>query len=139
VHVFEEEIQEQEQKGYAFAANWNRINLAQVYLEIIAGSEKPHILVVLRNLRFVLNVMFLGSSRIHGLIANVLNSSLYEPNGFYVGKSLMILGLLSKTKKARPRAPAPDRSEADTLAIWTDSNPRAGRNGARGIGTIVPE
>jgi hypothetical protein len=69
---------------------------------MVAGNEKSQFLIVLRNLTFILKAMFLASSRIHGLIAKVLNS--YEPNEFFIGKSAMILGLLYKTKKKRALA-----------------------------------
>jgi hypothetical protein len=54
---------------------------------------------LLKNLPILLKVMVTASSRIRALMTHVLNYQHYDPNGFQIGGSEMILGLLYKTKK----------------------------------------
>ncbi len=93
-----------DKEGYVADANWCRFNLAEVYLEIIAGGEKPPFVVLLKNLSILLKVMVTASSRIRALVALAPQHPQYEPNGFYTGKSEMLLGLLYKAKKRRALA-----------------------------------
>ena len=101
IHDVEELISQLEKKDYRAAANSYRLNLADIYLRIIVGNEKPPLPVLLKNLSFLLMVIITGSSRIRALIAPVLNSPHIDLNGFQAGKSRMILGLLYKAKKKR--------------------------------------
>ncbi len=99
LHVIEELILSVDNQGYQGAANWLRLNLAEAYLEIIAGREKPPFMVLLKNLPILLKVMVTASSRIRALTTHVLRYPHYDSNGFWLGRSEMILGLLYKTKK----------------------------------------
>jgi hypothetical protein len=99
MHIIEGLILRVETEGYQGAAHWLRLNLAQVYLEIIAGNEKPRFTVLLKNLPILLKVMVMASSRIRALMTHVLNYPHYDPDGFQIGRSEMILGLLYKTKR----------------------------------------
>jgi tetratricopeptide (TPR) repeat protein len=99
LHIFEQLISQFEEEGYQMAATWNRFNLAQAYLEIIAGHEKPKFIVLLRNLPFLLKIMLTASSRIEALTASIQTVPHYDPDGFLIGKSEMIVGMLYKTKK----------------------------------------
>lgn len=99
LHIIEELILRLETEGDKNGANWLRLNLAEAYLEIIAGKEKPPFPVLLKNLPILLKVMVTASSRIRALTMHVLRYPHYDPNGFWIGKSEMILGLLYKTKK----------------------------------------
>ena len=99
----EELISRLDKQGNQSYANVCRIHLAQLYLEIIAGTEKPQLTVVLKNLPIVLKLMVTASRRIQGLIARVLEFPYFDPAGHHVGRAHMILGLLYKTKK-RPLA-----------------------------------
>ena len=104
IHLIEELISRQDQKGYRGSANWMRLILAEVYLEIIAGIEKPRLTILLKNLPILLKIMITASSRIRVLVTQTLETPQYDPNGFYVGKWEMILGLLCKAKKKRALA-----------------------------------
>ncbi len=75
-----------------------------MYLEIIAGGQKPPFAALLKNLSILLKVMVTASSRIRALVAPAPQHPQYEPNGFYTGKSEMLLGLLYKAKKRRALA-----------------------------------
>jgi tetratricopeptide (TPR) repeat protein len=99
MRTIEELILRLEKEDYQFAANWLRLNLAEAYLEIIAGNEKPPFTVLIKNLPILLKVMVTASSRIRALMTRVLNYPHHDPNGFQIGRSEMILGLLYKSKK----------------------------------------
>jgi hypothetical protein len=100
----EEVILRTEKEGDRSAADWQRLFLAEVYLQIIIGSEKPPFLVLLKNLPILLKVMVSASSRIPALIAHVLENPHFDPAGHHVGRAKMILGLLCKAKKKRTLA-----------------------------------
>jgi hypothetical protein len=99
IHFLEEQLLRVETEGYDFGTNWLRLNLAEVYLEMIAGHEKPRFTVLLKNLPVLFKVMITASSRIHALVTHVLRYSHYDPDAFQIGRSETILGLLYKKKK----------------------------------------
>ena len=99
MHIIEELILRREKEGYFGNANWCRLNLAEVYLEIIAGNEKPRFMVLLKNLPILLKVMVTGSSRIRALITRVMEHPQFDPEGHFIGRAQMVLGLLYKAKK----------------------------------------
>jgi hypothetical protein len=104
LRILEETIVRRENEGYQSSADWCRVIVAEVYLEIIAGKEKPRFVVLLKNLPILLKVMLTAPSRIPDLITHAVNNAQFEPNGPLAGKSEMILGLLYKAKKKRPLA-----------------------------------
>jgi tetratricopeptide (TPR) repeat protein len=104
IHLIEKAILKAEKIGHKPRADWFCLSLADVYLEIMTGSEKKVPLpTLLRNLPIVLKVMFTGGSRIHGLATRVLENPHFDPTGFHVGHAKMILGLC-KSKKRRALA-----------------------------------
>jgi tetratricopeptide (TPR) repeat protein len=137
MHIIEELILRVEKEGYQGAAEWLRLNLAQVYLEIIAGNERPRFTVLLKNLPILIKVMATASSRIGALMTHVLNYPHYDPrvSNWQIGNDPR--PAVQDQEKASPCGSASDQGKADTLAIRTNPSTRAGRNVARGIGTIV--
>jgi len=106
IHIIEHGILRQENEGNRGLADWYRLFLCEVYLQIIAGNEKPPLSVLLRNLPIILKVFVTAPARIRTLVATALENPTFDPEGsFFVGSANMILGLLYKTKKK------------DTLAI----------------------
>ncbi|HXW31264.1 MAG TPA: hypothetical protein VEK55_18025 [Xanthobacteraceae bacterium] len=75
-----------------------------MYLQIIAGNEKPPLLTLLKNFPVLFKVMVTAPSRIRELTTHVLENPDFGRSGFYVGRAQMILGLLYKTKKKRALA-----------------------------------
>ena len=100
--MLEEGILSQEKEGYRTAADWYRINLSEVCIQIIAGNEELPLVTLLKNLPIILKVMATASSRIRALITHVLQNPHFDPAGHHVGHAKMILGLLYKTKKSVP-------------------------------------
>jgi hypothetical protein len=50
-------IAESERHGYHLLADWARVLLAEVYLELVTGKEKPDIRVLLQNLVFLIRTL----------------------------------------------------------------------------------
>ena len=99
MRILEEVILRRDKEGYRRNSDWMRLILAEGYLEIIAGNEKPPFKVLLKNLPFLIKVMVTASSRIRALVIDVLKNPHLDSNGFNKGKSEMYLGLLYKAKK----------------------------------------
>jgi len=86
-------------------ADWYRLFLAEVYLQIIAGHEKPPILTLLRNLPILLKVTVTAllkvtvtaPSRIRALIAHVLENPHRDPAGHHTGRAGLALQGEEKT------------------------------------------
>jgi class 3 adenylate cyclase len=98
-------ILDREEEGFQLRAEWYRVLLCQVYLEIIAGKEKPPFSVLARNLPAVLWVKIFGPARIRTIIARVRPIWVHsDSNGSLVASCEIILGLLDKAQ--RKRAPA---------------------------------
>jgi tetratricopeptide (TPR) repeat protein len=99
VRLLEEAISRREKEGYRTTADWYRMFLSEVYLQIIAGKEKPPLLILLRNLPILVKVMFTASSRIPVMMQSVFENPRFGPEGHHAGHAEMILGLLYKAKK----------------------------------------
>jgi hypothetical protein len=56
IRSIEEAIQTKEGEGYRDVADWYRLYLAEVYLQIISGQERPPFPIVVRNLWVILKV-----------------------------------------------------------------------------------
>src|SRR5262249_2514533 len=67
IRFLEDAISRQENKGYLFLADYYRLLLCEVYLQIISGNEKPPLASLLKNLPILLKVSFTASARIHAL------------------------------------------------------------------------
>lgn len=100
IRWMEQSISRRDQEGYRTAADWYRLFLCEIYLEIISGTEKPPAKVLARNILTLLAVMFTAQKRICSLTKLHQNPH-FDPNGHHNGRIEMILGLLYKTKKKR--------------------------------------
>jgi class 3 adenylate cyclase len=111
LRLIEEAILKQEKQGFRDMADWTRLTLAEVYLQIIAGNEKPPLPILLRNLPtllrnlpIILRIMINAHSRISDLLKRVLANPRFDPAGHHIGRAQMILGLFYKVKKKRALA-----------------------------------
>jgi tetratricopeptide (TPR) repeat protein len=104
IRCIEETISTLDRDGYKIAADWTRMQLSEVYIEVIAGNERPPIKVILRNLPVLLKIAITGSRRIESLVAPVFQNPAFDPTGHFVARAHMILGLLYKTKRKPPLA-----------------------------------
>jgi class 3 adenylate cyclase len=104
IRWIEQAILRREQEGYRAAADWYRMFLCEIYLEIIAGTEKPPAKVLARNILTLVRVMFTAQKRISSLVERVRQNPQLHPDGHHIGRCEMILGLLYKVKKKRSLA-----------------------------------
>jgi hypothetical protein len=99
VRWLEEAILRREQEGYRTVADWYRMYLCEIYLEIISAKQKPPISILLRNAFTITLVILRAEQRISNLVERVCQNPQFDPRGHFVGRCEMILGLLYKTKK----------------------------------------
>src|SRR5262249_38739575 len=69
IRFIENAILAREREGYQSAADWYRLFLCEVYLEIIAGKEKPSMAVLFKNIPILLQAILTASSRVKTLVA----------------------------------------------------------------------
>ena len=65
----EASILRRENEGYRTAADWFRMFLCEIYLEIISGKEKPSANVLARHFFVLMRVMFTAENRIIELVS----------------------------------------------------------------------
>jgi tetratricopeptide (TPR) repeat protein len=115
LEYIEQTIVRRENEGFRAAADWCRLFLCEVYLNILSGGGEASLGLLLRNVRPLTWVMMFGAKRIEALIKQVRNNPQFDPNGHYIGRAEMILGLLYKAKKKKALA-ASHLSEARRIA-----------------------
>jgi tetratricopeptide (TPR) repeat protein len=101
IRWLEQAILAGERDGYLAVADWYRIFLCEIYLEIISGTEKPSATVIARNILSIAAVTLTAEKRICALVEKARQNPQIDPNGHHIGRSEMILGLLYKAKKKR--------------------------------------
>jgi hypothetical protein len=105
LRLIEEAILRREKEGFRALADLTRLQLAEIYLQMVAGKEKPPPLpILLRNLLTILRVMITAHSRIPDLLKRVMANPHFDPAGHHIGRAQMILGLFYKVKKKRALA-----------------------------------
>jgi class 3 adenylate cyclase len=104
IRWMDQSILKREREGCYAAADWYRMNLSEIYLEIIAGIEKPPARVLARNMLTLAAVMLSAQKRISSLVERVRQNPQLDRNGHHIGRCDMILGLLYKAKKKRALA-----------------------------------
>jgi hypothetical protein len=104
IRWLESKIALREQEGHRTGADWYRLILCDVYLEIIGGKKKPPFATMLANLPTLLYVFVTASSKITGLINHVRKNPHLDPAGHHVARTEMLLGLLYKIKRKRALA-----------------------------------
>jgi hypothetical protein len=81
IRWMEQSILRRENEGYRTVADWYRLFLCEIYLEIIAGSEKPSVKVLARIMLTLVAVMFTAQRRICALVERVRQNPHFDPNG----------------------------------------------------------
>lgn len=113
-------IARREQEGYQTAADWYRLFLCEVYLEILSGKGGASLGVLLRNIRSLSGVFMFGAKRIFSLVEQVRSNPQFDRDGHHIGRTEMILGLLYKIKKKNVLA---RRHLTEALRIVKPSGP----------------
>jgi hypothetical protein len=102
--IFEAGIADRERAGDRFVAAWTRLYFCELYLDITSATKKPPLSVLLRNFTSICVIMLRGPAKITKLIEQVRRNPHFDPNGYFIGRAEMILGLLCKAKKNRALA-----------------------------------
>lgn len=97
-------IANREAEGYMAAADWSRLYLCEIYLAIMSGEGEASLSVLVRNFRSLAKVLMFGAGRIEALVARIRTNRQFDPEGHYIARAEMILGLLYKLKKRRAKA-----------------------------------
>lgn len=97
-------IARSEERGAVYAANWSRLFLCEVYLGILSRQGEASPLVLVRNIGALARVMLFGPRKITELVEKARSSALFDPDGHYIARSELILGMLYKIKKNKPLA-----------------------------------
>ena len=104
IRSVEQAVVRQDKDGSQTIADWDRLTLAEVYLQVITGTEKPPFSVLFKNLPTLAKTLLIGPSRIRALLTQVLENPRFDPAGIHIGRAQIILGLLYKAKKKRALA-----------------------------------
>ena len=104
IRHLEAAIARREAEGWLTAANWNRLFLCEIYIEILSGKGGASLGVLLRNAGALAGVLVYGPKRISALVEQVRAYPTFDPAGHYHARTELILGMLHKIKKRR--APA---------------------------------
>jgi tetratricopeptide (TPR) repeat protein len=126
IGMLEEAIAQRESEGYRAAADWYRLFLGEVYLQIIEGKAKLPFATLLKNLPILLRVMATASSRIRARMTEVLENPRFYPAGHVAGRAQMILGLLYKIKR-KPGAALQHLTEARRILVQFGETPMLAR------------
>ena len=97
-------IRRREAEGYRGSADWTRMFLGEIYVQLLSGAGKPSLGALMRNFGTLLNVRLTARRQVLTLIAKARSSPQFDPNGIFVARCEMILGLLSKATKRRSSA-----------------------------------
>jgi hypothetical protein len=100
----EQAIARREKEGYRASADWCRMFLCEVYLEILSNKRRASLGLFLRNFPSLMWVSMFGAKRIVSLIEQVQSNPQFDRDGHYIGRTEMILGLLYKAKRKKELA-----------------------------------
>jgi hypothetical protein len=81
IRLCEKCIREQEAAGYQAAADWARLNLAEIYLEMLTSEEKPPLKTILKNVIFLLRLKVSGPARINRLLDKADKNTQFSERG----------------------------------------------------------
>jgi class 3 adenylate cyclase len=92
-------IAESEHQRYQLVADWARILLAEVYLELLTGKEKPQIRVLLRNLVFLIRTVPFAAEMALRLLSQASANQQFDRSTAMAARISFGIGLACKIKK----------------------------------------
>jgi hypothetical protein len=81
VRLCEKFVYQQEASGYQATADWGRLNLAEIYLEMLSSAQKPPLGTIMKNLFFLLRVKLTGAATIKGLLQKADRNDQFSEHG----------------------------------------------------------
>jgi hypothetical protein len=104
VRIIENAVAAAHQDGWRVAEDWAKLFLCEVYLEVMFPKDRPSLSLLLKNVPFLIKILFTGRSSIESLVSEVKSNPQFDADGHHIGRAAMILGLLYKGKKKRALA-----------------------------------
>jgi class 3 adenylate cyclase len=105
IRMIEKEIAQADATGDQTRAAMSRIILAEVYIQILSGKEKPGVTVLFRNFWTITGVLIFGASRAQTLLRQAAAVKKLSERGVIVARINYDLGVLSamnrRSKEAR--------------------------------------
>lgn len=94
VRLCERSIQEQDTHGYKAMADYGRVSLAEIYLEILSGRRKPPLWTVVKNAPFLIPAKWLGLIRARRLLETAIGNTQFNERGVVRARIEFDLGRL---------------------------------------------
>ena len=106
IRMIEKEIAQADATGDQTRAAMSRIILAEVYIQILSGKEKPRVMVLFRNFWTVTGALIFGASRARRLLRQAAAVKKLSERGVFVARINYDLGVLSAMNRRSERARA---------------------------------
>ena len=104
INVLKRQIAQSDSVADQTRAALARIILAEIYIQIISGKEKPQVAVLLKNLTSIVDAMIFGARRARALLVKAAMHKQLSERGVIIARVNFDLGLLSAMKKKREEA-----------------------------------
>ena len=104
LRLIESSIEGADAAGNSGCGFWNRIFLAEVYIEMLTSRQRPPLRIVLRNLGAIIRVKLFGKNRARALLERAGGFQLLHERGAIRARINMDLGLIYKMKGRRALA-----------------------------------
>jgi class 3 adenylate cyclase len=106
IRMIEKEIAQADATGDETRAAMSRIILAEVYIQILSGKQKPGVMVLFRNFWTVTGALIFGASRARTLLRRAAAVKKLSERGVIVARINYDLGVLSAMNKRTEQARA---------------------------------
>ena len=104
IHLIKQQVLRFDELGHFGAGAWERIILAEIYIEVLSRKQKPPISVLIRNFRTIAGIMLFGARRARTLLEQAAAVKQLSEHGFHMARINFDLGVLSAMKKKREEA-----------------------------------
>ncbi len=104
IRVLEREIALWDSVGDQCRSAWHRVILAEVFIQILSGKDKPPASVLLGNLWTISSVVVFGARRARRLLEQAAAVQEFSERGFMIARINFDLGVLSAMRKKRDEA-----------------------------------
>ena len=113
---------EKRDADYPIAADWYRMALGQLYLEILEGNDKPSLGVLLRNAMFLTRTLLTGRRKILALLRRAEENPIFDHESFHTANLHYLFGRYYLLSKDRDAARAHFKKSRAILAPFGRSN-----------------
>jgi class 3 adenylate cyclase len=102
--LIKQQISRSDALGHVAAGAWERVLLAEIYIEILSGRKKPRVAVVLKNFWAIVDAVVFGARHARTLLHQAASVKQLSERGVLVARINYDLGVLSAMKKKRDEA-----------------------------------